>query len=98
MVVTANEVKKRGVSLFRELFKKFDEIIISNRGKKEFVVIDYERYKKFRQYELERAYEEVMEDVKNGDYHTDIEKHLSTIKKEIEGVWDNFYKKVWKNL
>jgi len=34
MGVTANEVKKRGVSLFRELFKKFDEIIISNRGKK----------------------------------------------------------------
>jgi len=86
MVVTANEVKKRGVSLFRELFKKFDEIIISNRGKKEFVVIDYERYKKFREYELERAYEEVMEDVRNGDYHTDIEKHIANLKKEIEGV------------
>ena len=86
MIVTANEVKKRGVSLFKELFQKWDEIIISNRGKKEYVVIDYERYKSLREYELEKAYQEVMEDVKNGDYHTDIEKHLSDLKKEIEGV------------
>jgi len=85
MVVTANEVKKRGVSLFRELFKKFDEIIISNRGKKEFVVIDYERYKKFRQYELERAYEEVMEDVKNGRYKVvSAKEHIENLKKELE--------------
>ena len=85
MVVTANEVKKRGVSLFRELFKKFDEIIISNRGKKEFVVIDYERYKKFRQYELERAYEEVIEDVKNGRYKVvSAKEHIENLKKELE--------------
>jgi PHD/YefM family antitoxin component YafN of YafNO toxin-antitoxin module len=84
MVVTANEVKKRGVSLFRELFKKFDEIIISNRGKKEFVVIDYERYKKFREYELERAYEEVMEDVKEGRYKVvSAKEHIENLKKEL---------------
>jgi PHD/YefM family antitoxin component YafN of YafNO toxin-antitoxin module len=79
MVVTANEVKKRGVSLFDELLAKFDEIIISSRGKKKYIVMDIKRYEEFRAYELDKAYKEVMEDVKRGDYHTDIEKHLQEV-------------------
>ncbi|MEO1957960.1 MAG: hypothetical protein ABGX23_00235 [Nautiliaceae bacterium] len=34
MVINANEVKKRDVSIFKELLKKFDEVIINFRGKK----------------------------------------------------------------
>ena len=79
MVVTANEVKKRGVSLFDELLAKFDEIIISSRGKKKYIVMDIKRYEEFRAYELDKAYKEVMEDVKRGDYHTDVEKHLQEV-------------------
>jgi len=82
MVVTANEVKKRGVSLFDELLKKFDEIIISNRGKNKYIVMDIETYEDFRAYRLDKAYREVMEDVKKGDYHTDIDRHL----RELENV------------
>jgi PHD/YefM family antitoxin component YafN of YafNO toxin-antitoxin module len=82
MVVTANEVKKRGVSLFDELLKKFDEIIISSRGKNKYIVMDIETYEDFRAYRLDKAYREVMEDVKRGDYHTDIDRHL----RELENV------------
>jgi len=82
MVVTANEVKKRGVSLFDELLKKFDEIIISSRGKNKYIVMDIETYEDFRAYRLDKAYKEVMEDVKRGDYHTDIDRHL----RELENV------------
>jgi len=82
MVVTANEVKKRGVSLFDELLKKFDEIIISSRGKNKYIVMDIETYEDFRAYKLDKAYREVMEDVKRGDYHTDIDRHL----RELENV------------
>ena len=80
MVVSANEVKRHGVSLFDKLFKKVDDIIISVRGKKKYVVIDYEEYKKYREYQLNKAYEEVMEDIKNGKFHSDLEKHIEMIK------------------
>ena len=79
MMISANEVKKRGVSIFDEMLEQFSEVIINFRGKKKYVVIDYERYKSFREYELEKAYKEVMEDIENGEYHTDVEKHLKEI-------------------
>jgi len=82
MVVSANDVKKNGVSIFDELFKKFDEVIINFRGKNKYVVIEYERYKAFREYELDKAYNEVMQDIESGEYHTDIQKHIA----EIENV------------
>jgi hypothetical protein len=80
MVVTANEVKKRGVGIFDELLKKWDEVIISIRGKKRYVVLDLQRYNELRAKELDLAYKMVMEDYEKGDYHTDIEKHLEEIK------------------
>ena len=79
MTVTANDVKQRGVSLFGELLEKFDEIVVNVRGKKKYVVMDIERYKTLRTLELDNAYREVMEDVKNGDYHTNVKKHLAEI-------------------
>jgi PHD/YefM family antitoxin component YafN of YafNO toxin-antitoxin module len=82
MTVTANEVKQRGVGVFDEILEKFSEAIITLRGKKKYVVMDFERYNKLREAELELAYMEVMKDYENGDYHTDIERHF----KEIENV------------
>ena len=79
MVISANEVKKRGVSVFDEILDKFSEVIINFRGKNRYVVIDYERYKDFREYELDRIYQDVIEDIANGDYHSDIEKHFREI-------------------
>jgi len=79
MTVSANDVKKRGVSLFGELLEKWDEVIINFRGQKKYVVMDIERYKELRALELDRAYAEVMEDYKKGNYHTNVEKHLAEI-------------------
>jgi len=65
MVINASEVKTKGVSLFGSLLSKFDELIISVRGKERYVVIDIERYKKFRENELDIAYVKTMQDIKN---------------------------------
>ena len=51
MVISANEVKTKGVSIFGDLLSKFDELIINVRGKDRYVVIDIERYKEFRKNE-----------------------------------------------
>jgi hypothetical protein len=84
MTVSANEVKKRGVSLFGELLEKWDEIIINFRGEKKYVVMDIDRYKKLRALELDSAYQEVMEDIKNGDYKVmTAQEHLQNLKEEL---------------
>jgi PHD/YefM family antitoxin component YafN of YafNO toxin-antitoxin module len=66
MTISANEVKKRGVSLFDSLLESSDELIISVRGKEKYVVIDIERYRNFRANELDLAYLKVMKDIEEG--------------------------------
>lgn len=68
MTINANDVKVKGVSLFGQILEKFDELIINVRGKDSYVVIDIERYKEFRASELDIAYMQTMNDIKNDNY------------------------------
>lgn len=70
MILTANDVKTKGVSIFEKMLKKADELIINVRGKNKYVVLDIERYQEFREYELDLAHMKVMQDVKDGNYKT----------------------------
>ena len=79
MVIMANEVKTKGVSLFDKLFEKAEEIIINVRGKNKYVVIDMERYRELRAMELDKAYTQAMKDIKEGRYTTDVDAHLKEI-------------------
>ena len=68
MTITANEVKTNGVSIFGKMLDKFDELIISVRGKDKFVVIDIERYKEFRANELDIAYMKAIREIEEGKF------------------------------
>jgi len=84
MTISANEVKKRGVSIFDEMLKKFSEIAITFRGKKKYIVMDIKRYEELREKELELAYKEVMEDYKNGEYRiVSAKEHIDSLKEEL---------------
>jgi PHD/YefM family antitoxin component YafN of YafNO toxin-antitoxin module len=84
MTISANEVKKRGVSIFDDMLKKFSEIAITFRGKKKYIVMDIKRYEELRQKELELAYKEVMEDYKNGEYRiVSAKEHIDSLKEEL---------------
>ncbi len=84
MVINASEVKTKGVSLFGSLLSKFDELIISVRGKERYVVIDIERYKKFRENELDIAYVKTMQDIKTGKYKTQsASEHIKELMDEL---------------
>lgn len=84
MIINANEVKTKGVSLFGQLLEKFDELVINVRGKEKFVVLDIERYKEFRANELDLAYLKAMEDIKDGNYKKQTAKeHLEELKDEL---------------
>ncbi|WP_457567111.1 type II toxin-antitoxin system prevent-host-death family antitoxin [Desulfurobacterium sp.] len=65
MIVTANELKRRGIYYISELLKKFENVFISVRGKK-FVILTVEEYEKLK--ELEHAIREAEKDLKEGRY------------------------------
>jgi prevent-host-death family protein len=80
MTISANEVKTKGVSLFTDLLSKFDELVINVRGKNKFVVLDIDRYKELRANELDLAYIQTMQDLKNGNYKTQTAKeHIAEL-------------------
>ena len=78
MTISANEVKTNGVSIFDNILKKFDELVINVRGKDKYVVLDIERYKVFRENELDIAHMKAMQDIKDGKYK------VQTAKEHIE--------------
>lgn len=84
MTISANEVKTKGVSLFTDLLEKFDELIINVRGKNKFVVLDIERYKELRATELDLAYMQTMQDIKDGNYKSQSAKeHIAELTNEL---------------
>ena len=84
MVISANDVKTKGVSIFSNLLEKFEELTINVRGKNKFVVIDINRYKELRENELDLAYLKSMQDIKDGNYTTQsASSHIQDLKNEL---------------
>jgi len=84
VTVTANEVKTKGVSIFDYMFERFNEVVINVRGQNKYCVIPFEEYEDYRAYKLDLAHKEVMQDIEDGKYHTDINRHFQEIEEAIE--------------
>ncbi len=67
MIISANDLKTKGISILEGVFEKLDEVLISVRGKNKYVVVDIERYKYLRECEIEQAYGDVKKDIENGN-------------------------------
>ena len=83
-MITANDLKVQGIKALHSELEDSSEAIISFRGKPKYIVIDFERYDRLRELELDRDYAEAMKDIKNGDYKTistdeELEKHLDNL-------------------
>ena len=84
MIINANEVKTKGVSIFANLLEKFDELIINVRGKNQYVVIDIERYKELRANELDLAYLKSIQDIEKGKYKVQsAQEHIDELRNEL---------------
>ncbi len=82
-IITANELKTKGVSALEEITSQDSEAIITVRGKNKFVVLSIEEYNYLREYELEAAINESLNDIKDGRvYDESIDNHI----KRISGV------------
>jgi hypothetical protein len=84
--VTANELKRNGVSVVREAIAEYGDGAagISVRGKREFVVLDNETYEHLRECEILAAVAETREAIAAGEYHTDTKRHLAELKEMLK--------------
>ena len=79
-IITANELKTKGVSVLDEETANGSEIIITVRGKNKYVVLPIEKYNYLRECELETALLETKRDIKEGKFIKEpVEKHIKRI-------------------
>lgn len=83
-MISANDLKVQGIKALSSELKDNNEAIISFRGEPKYIVLDFERYDRLRELELDRDYLEAMQDIKEGKYKTistdeELEKHLKDL-------------------
>lgn len=79
-IISANELKTKGVSRLEEITAAGQEAIISVRGKNRYVVLTMEQYNYLRECELEAALVEARNDLENGNVvEESVEEHMSRI-------------------
>ena len=79
-IVTANDLKTKGVSALVKATENGDDAMISVRGKTRFVILPVETYNHLRECELEAALAETRKDLKEGKIAKEsIAKHVKRI-------------------
>lgn len=79
-VITANEIKKRGVVCIAESLAHSPEAAISVRGKNTYVVMSMEQYQHLRECELEAALLETKRDRESGRLvHHSVAEHIKSL-------------------
>jgi len=82
-VITANELKTKGVSILNEETSDGNEVIVTVRGKNKYVVLPIEKYNYLRECELETALLEAKRDIKEGKFTKEsVEKHVKRIARD----------------
>ena len=79
-IITANELKTKGVSVLDEETSDGNEVIVTVRGKNRYVVVPIEKYNYLRECELEAALLETKRDIKEGKFVKEsVDKHVKRI-------------------
>jgi hypothetical protein len=82
--ITANELKKKGVSILDDGISEDEETIITVRGKSKYAVIGMEKYNQYREYELSTAIIETKKDIKKGNFIIEsVDDHIKRLKKNL---------------
>lgn len=82
-MITANDIKTRGVKAIEEGLKEEDRLSISVRGEVKYVVLTAEAYEQLRLAELEVAYQAAVKDIEQGRFTTEsVDEHLDRLWKK----------------
>jgi len=78
--ITANDLKTKGVSVVEAALQQDGEAVITVRGERKYVVLDFNTYNKLREYELNIALHEARSDVASGNYKTEsVDDHMKRV-------------------
>ena len=78
--ITANDLKTKGVSVVESALQQDGEAVITVRGERKYVVLDFNTYNKLREYELDIARQEARADIANGDYKSEnVDEHMKRV-------------------
>jgi len=79
-IITANDLKTKGVSILNDESADESEVIITVHGKSKYVVIPIEKYNYLRECELDAALSETKKDIKEGRFVKEsVDKHIKRI-------------------
>ncbi|MBS0299602.1 MAG: type II toxin-antitoxin system Phd/YefM family antitoxin [Proteobacteria bacterium] len=79
-MITANDLKTKGIACVEESLTDKTEDIITVHGKECYVVMKIEQYHYLREMELEAALHEARRDMANGQFSKDtIDRHVDDI-------------------
>ena len=83
-VVTANDLKTKGISDIERILQDAQEVVISVRGKPRYVVMDLAHYDFLRECEISAAWAQTREDMAAGRYRGEgADTHMARIKGEL---------------
>jgi len=80
-MITANDIKTRGVKAIEAKLEHADRVGITVRGKVKYVVMSVEEYDEVREKELDLALLETNRSIKDGDYT------IETADEHIKRLW-----------
>ncbi len=79
-IITANDLKTRGVSAIDMVVEESEEAVVTVRGKNTYVVIPIEKYNYYRECELEAAINETRKELEQGKYVAEtVDEHIKRI-------------------
>lgn len=79
-MITANDLKTKGIACVEESLTDKTEDIITVRGKECYVVMKIEQYHYLREMELEAALHEARQDMASGQFNKDtVDQHIDDI-------------------
>ena len=83
-VVTANDLKTKGVSDIERMLQDAQEVVISVRGKPRYVVMDIAHYDFLRECEIAAAWAQTRADLAAGRYRREgADAHVARIEGEL---------------
>ncbi len=78
--ITANDLKTKGVSVVEAALQQDGEAVITVRGDRKYVVLDFNTYNKLREYELDIALQEARSDIESGNYKIEsVDEHMNRL-------------------
>lgn len=79
-MITANDLKTKGIASLEESLANKTEDVITVRGKERFIVMKIEHYHYLREMELEAALYESQQDMASGQFSKDnVDQHVDDL-------------------